>query len=286
MASVNVLFWNIKGKESCLDPLAALVREHDIDLLLVAECPFDAAKVSGRLGNALPWVPHNSGNLKFFTSLNNFFVVNDQDSDHLVLARLQVGRTSLLLAGLHLESKRERSSNKQLDLADKHRFRITEQESFFGARTLIFGDFNLNPYDLAMTHPGRGFSAVATRYLAQRSRKRTVTERGQVLPRRYFYNPMWSFLGDFIPHTNQNKVPGTYWRSPHQPEDTHWNCLDGVLVSPEAVPYFDLSSLTVLTTATLATPPPTAPQPYALFGPTMNTTYSDHLPICFTLHNL
>lgn len=89
-------------------------------------------------------------------------------------------------------------------------------------------------------------------------------------------------MGDIIPATSHLKVPGTYSRSPRNPKETHWSCLDGVLVSPEALPYFDVSSLEILTETSATS---TSAQ-YTLFDSSMNSSYSDHLPIRFTLQNL
>lgn len=284
MAHVNFLFWNIQGNNACLPVLADLVKQYAIDVLLLAECPFDNADVVKALDGRLQWVQHTNSELKFFSAQPTLTIINTQVDNHMILASLHLNSQRILLAGVHLPSKYPKADDyAQLEWAEYYRTLITEQEALISSKTYIFGDLNLNPYDVGMTHRTRGFTTVASQYLALRNRNRKVGKPLSI-PRRYFYNPMWSFLGDLQPGTSQTKVPGTYHWSPKNPTDTHWNCLDGLLISPEGLAHFDASSLQIITGAG-ALDPLTGKKSHILFEATQKGGYSDHLPLRFTLIN-
>ena len=68
---------------------------------------------------------------------------------------------------------------------------VTEAEEQVGhTRTVIVGDFNMNPFEPGMAGI-LGFQAVMDRRIAQRI-TRTVDRKEYS----FFYNPMWSRLGD------------------------------------------------------------------------------------------
>lgn len=285
MASINFLFWNIKKNKNCLLALADLVQQYATDVVLLAECPFDDATVIAALGTRFQWAQHTNNQLKFFSTLSApaFAITNAQFDEHLVLASLRINKHRLLLVGVHLPSKWPKADDDaQIEWAEEYRTLITEQEGLISNKTYIFGDFNLNPYDAGMTHRTRGFTTISSQRLAVYHRKRKIGRRVKV-PRRYFYNPMWAFLGDISPGTGLKKVPGTFSWSPKNPTDTHWNCLDGLLVSPEGLIHFDDASLQILTESI---DPATSMRSHLLFEKTVNRKYSDHLPIRFTLTDL
>jgi hypothetical protein len=90
-------------------------------------------------------------------------------------------------------------------------------------RSVLIGDFNMEPYSPGMTALD-GLNAVMCRFLAQRPPRK----RGGV-KRRYFYNPMWGLLGD---QTSLSQ-PASYY----MPSDTGalWHAIDQVLIRPEII---------------------------------------------------
>ena len=95
------------------------------------------------------------------------------------------------------------------------------------ARTILLGDFNMNPFDPGVVQAA-GFHAAMTKAIAS-TESRVV--QGREYP--FFYNPMWGFFGDRTPGP-----PGThYYRAGHVSYD--WNIYDQVLIRPQAFPWFD-----------------------------------------------
>ncbi len=69
-------------------------------------------------------------------------------------------------------------------------------------RTLIVGDFNLNPFDDGMIFPS-GFGAMMTKGLVRKTREAHDRYSGR------FYNPIWARLGREV----EGAPPGTYYWS-------------------------------------------------------------------------
>jgi endonuclease/exonuclease/phosphatase family metal-dependent hydrolase len=102
---------------------------------------------------------------------------------------------------------------------------VREAEGEFGSRrTVVIGDFNLDPYDESVVSAD-GFHAVMSRSLALRK-----TRCVQGADHHYFYNPMWSHFGDKPqgPH-------GTWYWQHAEPVCWFWHILDQVLVRPELI---------------------------------------------------
>ena len=58
----------------------------------------------------------------------------------------------------------------------------------------------------------------------------------------YFYNPMWSFMGDLSKYS-----PGTFYYHANDAENHYrWHMLDQVLIRPSLIPTFVPDSLKIL----------------------------------------
>ncbi len=117
----------------------------------------------------------------------------------------------------------------QLLLVGVHPVEITPPMVF------IVGDFNANPFDAGIAS-FYGLNASGNRDIVLRQGTRTLNGRTM----RFYYNPMWRFLGT-------GTSPGTYYDRLSSPVCYDWFVLDQVLLSPALVPYFDESSLRILT---------------------------------------
>lgn len=87
---------------------------------------------------------------------------------------------------------------------------------------------------VAMIH----FQAVMSRQVAQ-LRTRKLQEREYP----FFYNPMWSLLGDATPGP-----PGTYYYSPSGHASYYWHTFDQVLLRPDLLDVFENRDLHILDT--------------------------------------
>lgn len=133
------------------------------------------------------------------------------------------------------------------------------------ARTVVLGDFNLNPWEQGMISTG-GLHAVAQREVALR-RARTVSGRSYAM----FYNPMWRLLGD-----REGALPGTFYHESPSHTGFFWNMFDQVLVRPELLLRFRDESVQIVSRI--------GEQSLLRENGRPNSTLaSDHLPIVFDL---
>lgn len=86
----------------------------------------------------------------------------------------------------------------------------------------------------------------------------------------YFYNPMWSLLGDASPGS-----PGTYYYSSSEPTTYFWNMFDQVLIRPALLERFRNNSLKIIER--------TGDINFLQKNGQPNSDISDHLPIVFGL---
>src|SRR5262245_35846051 len=132
-----------------------------------------------------------------------------------------IGR-SILLAAVHLRRKQFASDADQTQLAVGIAADIARAESALGhSRTVVFGNLN-------MTHLRTGWLE-ALRFM-RRTRAWSQNERSELSEaeaRRFFYNPMWSMLGE-----RDGRAPGTYYCDRGRPITYYWNTFDEVLVRP------------------------------------------------------
>lgn len=133
------------------------------------------------------------------------------------------------------------------------------------SRAVVVGDFNMNPFEAGMVG-ATAFNAVMDARQARQG-VRTVQERQYS----YFYNPMWSLMGDLTPGP-----PATLFYDAHTQEELQWHMLDQVIVSPTMIEYLNLPSIRVVDTIgdhRLVTKQ----------GRPRKSAYSDHLPLYFEL---
>ena len=125
-------------------------------------------------------------------------------------------------------------------LATRWRQQIEEAEKLVGHRqTVIVGDLNMNPFDPGVI-ASDCFHGVMDKKIAKRGRRKVD---GQ--DREFFYNPMWSLLGD-----ESMGPPGTYYYdASSRPLNYYWHMFDQVLLRPELVPLFPSDDLRILTDA-------------------------------------
>ena len=174
---------------------------------------------------------------------------------------------ALTLAAVHFPSKWNTNADSQafecIELAND----IATVETQVGhRRTLVVGDFNMNPFEEGMI-AANGLHAQASRRLASGGSRR-VDGRDY----RFFYNPMWNFWGD-----NGRGPGGTYFYRGSQIVTLNWNIFDQVLLRPELLPFFEGAQLEILTTDGETSFLTRAGTPTTRGG-------SDHLPISFRLN--
>jgi hypothetical protein len=139
----------------------------------------------------------------------------------------------------------------------------TEEQRVGHRRTVVVGDFNMNPFENGMVAAG-ALHAVSSRRVASR-----VTRTVQKREYQFFYNPMWGHFGDIASET-----AGSYYYSRAEHVNYFWNVFDQVLIRPSLAEAFNPSSLAIVRTAG-------ARSLIGIDGKPDSVQFSDHLPIRF-----
>ena len=265
---LTFLFWNVM-KRDIGDVVAEMVDTHAVDVVILAEPGPSHAGVleavnSVRPGFRLPF--STCDQIHLVANLPTGSVVALDETDRISARRLVLsGQEPILLVALHAISKLHASeASQQQAIAEVVRF-VDRQEAREGHhRTILVGDFNMNPFEAGIIGAG-GLHAVMTR---ERARKVSRTVAGSDY--RFFYNPMWRCFGDGSPGP-----PGTC----HYPRSEHvsyfWNVFDQILIRPDLLDNFGGESVTVLTHS--------GERSLLTSGGFPNHQFSDHLPLLFRL---
>jgi hypothetical protein len=252
--SFRVLFWNLHGTSRALELATALCRSRGVDLLIAAELPNEAPGLTrspiARLGYAT-----------FRTGIEVEEIAAYQYAAALRV-RLSPASRDLTMVGVHLPSRLYRRNEEDQRLAADtcHGFieDLEQPRAHQGAghdRTIVIGDFNLDPYSPAIVGIA-GFNAMMTPRSTRRADGRS---------RATFYNPMWNAFGD------RNGSPGTYYLGRPGALGYFWHMLDQVLIRSSLVKHFQ--SVEIVNDEALSSPRAHNP----------SRSVSDHLPIELTL---
>jgi hypothetical protein len=131
--------------------------------------------------------------------------------------------------------------------------------------TIIIGDFNMHPFDVGMTD-ARYLNAVMCRSVASKG-SRTVDFK----TRRYYYNPMWNFLGD-----QSRSQPASYFYTGSDSNNIHWCSMDQMIIRPSLIDCLVGNGVQILTEA--------GPKSLTKDKGVPDVSISDHLPILATLN--
>lgn len=270
MTKTSFLFWNL-NKRPLTQLVATLARQHDIDVLMLAECTLEIGDLLVGLNAAKrskfslsAGVPSGLVILTRFPRRSFRPIL---DSAHVAMRRLihPVG-IDLLLVVAHLPSKRFQSPDDQLQHAVLAARDIEAAEARIGhSRTILCGDLNMDPFQAGVVGAA-AFHGVMSRRIALKEH-RTVD--GKV--RQFFYNPMWSFFGD-----HPDAPPGTYHYAGSTYTSSFWHMFDQVLLRPSLLPRFLTGDTAILTSVGQTSLLTESGVPDIRIG-------SDHLPLLFRL---
>ncbi len=214
---------------------------------------------------------HQVRHRKVHRLLDRFLVILKQIHSEIQVMQLKLvamtSSTEILLAAVHLHSKLHRSQEEQAFAAGEVAADIARVERREGhSRTIVVGDLNMNPFEHGLV-AATCLHATMDRRIALRG-SRTVDQKS----RPYFYNPMWSLLGDA-----SLGPPGTYYRSESGHVAYFWHMFDQVLIRPELLAGFDNNTLRIIDTDGTGSFLKDTGTPDERVG-------SDHLPILFQLN--
>lgn len=219
---MRLAFWNVNERRS-LPPL--LATNIALDAIALAECPDPSAvlaelrlldpdwrQVAGT-GVRRQLFVRNLPGRALLGSLGRWSIVSlgaDEDACLIVIVHLR-SRMHATPSHIGLDTVALRDDILKTEAQEGHR------------RTVVIGDFNLDPFDLGLCDR-RLLLGVMDRRLAVRL-DGSPTARDAI-----FYNPMWSRLGD-----DSRGPPGTYYRSGDDHHDYFFHTFDQVLVRPGLV---------------------------------------------------
>jgi hypothetical protein len=265
-----LMFWNTDERDNG-EAVGHLCREHDVDLLLLAEVETRSAELVTEVNRVNSvrrtfWeLPRRGSRVRAFTHYAPSLIRSTFDDGHVKMLELRppIG-VPLLIVVAHLPSKLWAGPEEQKYRVRQLRGDIAEQEAHLGHRnTVVIGDLNLNPFEDALT-AADGLQGVMDRAVAARPAR---TVQGQTWD--YFYNPMWSRLGD-----DSMGPPGTHWHAGSGLVNHFWNTFDQVLLRPDLLSCYDPAGLVVPTHAADRT---------ILHQAGGGAGLSDHLPVVVAL---
>ena len=241
---IQFLYWNINNKsESFISEIKKIATDIDI-LLLVENNEIDNSLIEKELGlykikyktsfDETKYTP------KFYSRFQNDELehIGITTSKRLVFTSLKLQNSNeILIGGIHFPSKLNYNDLPQLEIVRGYVQEIEEIETMKNNRkTLIFGDFNMNPFEPGMIELS-AFNATLSEIEA-----RKISKKFHYRNYNYFYNPMWSFLGDRNYLSGEKKQPGSFYYS----KSPYWNMFDKVIMRPEIIDMFDFSSIKLI----------------------------------------
>lgn len=267
MNTTNILFWNVNRKDICsLVCEAAIAVNADIIVLVENSLPTKQVlpTLRSKVSTTFSIPAATPGRFQVFSRNPDLDLQEVYGGDRISLRRLHHAGVDLLLGIVHLVDKMNWDANNQAAQVQLLAQEIHSQEDLRGhLRTVILGDFNMNPFDSAM-NMAPGMNAMMSKNCVRRGERKLQGKKY-----RYFYNPMWSLFGDNTPGP-----PGTFYHSVSSQGIFGWNMLDQVLIRPSAIRWF--SRVEILTSAGSTSLCRTSMRPNKSIG-------SDHLPIVLTL---
>ncbi len=268
---ISFLLWNVQ-KKNLLTTIARLARLYDVDILILIESRDDPEAVVRAL-NATPgpklyeYPRSQCDHVRIYTSFSADFAKSIDEDNRFTVRHVKLpGADDFLLVAAHLVSKTDASGASQAMQAVEFAAKIIQAENHVGHfRTIVAGDLNMNPFEEGMVG-ANGMHGVMSSDLA-RKKDRTVQKKRY----RYFYNPMWSLLGDASPGP-----AGTHYYRKAEMVNYFWNMYDQVLLRPDLLSSFRNGDLEIVCSDG---------QNSFLkrSGLPDDKRFSDHLPIAFKL---
>lgn len=277
---MRILFWNTYKRQEALDELPKVAIEEDVDIIALAELPSrDAAmlqnvvtKLNSLQPNVYDFLPIVGDGEKVFVFFrkDKAHIKNAYNEDKLFVKKIKGADIEISIVFCHLDSKVNASDETLARKAEKFKALIEEYEKVESKdnKTIVCGDFNMNPYESGMLG-ACSFNAMMDKRIALKKKRRLDGD-----DYNFFYNPMWGCLGD----NGKGGTPGTHYLTGSEYTQPYWHMLDQVILRPDVIPYFDDNGLKILKSG----------RTYSLVSRDghPDKKKSDHFPILFTLINI
>ncbi|WP_333637796.1 hypothetical protein [Tissierella praeacuta] len=223
---MKYLFWNTNKKDINRE-LIKLIIELNCDIIALAEYTglvkdlVDVLWLKGYFYVAVPKIGCDRIQILVKEEFRDIEHLDEQ-SYYTIKGIINDKREFELITFLHLSSKLYAEEEDMLIFVEdiKQRLEILE-DKFNTKKSIILGDFNMNPFEKPMVMAA-GFHALSCKRTAKMKKRKIKGKEYST-----FYNPMWNNFGD------NNKVPGSYFYSASKQTSYFWNIFDQVIVRPE-----------------------------------------------------
>lgn len=260
---MKFLFWNIKEKDLS-DTIIEICQENDIDILGICEGKeLDKNNIIKKLSFKEVFLLSNlkDRGIKLFCKKNINMKVNAENNFYHKEYSLLIENINYKILLLHLPSKLRLDNISQSHFATRFR-EILKGINYQGKKTIIFGDFNMNPFEEGMIS-SEAFHALNSKLITSKIQREVYGEK-----RYYFYNPTW-----FLYAKSHNEIIGSYYYNSSDFINLFWNMFDQVIISPDLVDNFNFDTFKIIEKTRLRN--------FCKNGKPNEVTYSDHLPIFF-----
>lgn len=291
MKSINILTYNINHNKTSafLDILKNIIQNNNVHILVLQEA--SGIPITTTLNNFIE-VPYNANKeqkwvrifIKSGIGLDYKNTVSYMFNKMICTLITLKGKDFFTLMGAHFYSHFGRSTIEQCIKNYEIPRLIQEYEIIAKSeRTILVGDLNYKMQDIAL-HSHGFLNAINSKKIIRHFGKRDLGRGNRV---KYFYNPMWNKLGDFDHSTKSETVPGSYYWLADDADKYYWNLIDGVLLRPDIMDDVPVNKIKIITEVKYRGTGVTK----SLLKSTLindkdsfvDKTYSDHLPIVFTL---
>ncbi len=269
MRKLNFLFWNL-NKKNIINEVINIVVHYNIDVIILAESEISPSELLLNLNKTDVLFSANHPlsqcqKIQIYSKFDYSFISPHEEDSRATIRKLELPLFEAInIVAVHLPDKSKHTDESQSENVSLFVDKISRFEKENTDRTIIVGDFNMNPFEKGMVK-ANGFNAVMSSQLSQ-NEKRTVQGREY----KYFYNPMWSLYGDV-----KNNVAGSYYYNHSELVTFQWNIFDQVLIRPSLIPNFIKESIVFLDSD--------GEKSLLTKNGLPNKRYSDHLPLFFTI---
>jgi len=233
---MKVLFWNV-NKNDCTSYICDLAMEMDLDVVIL--CENREAQEGHTLRQLQSRVSKNFFEADQFSPSPRRFQVFGKDRRSGLQEKASFKRCNIhnfrgcssgdiLVALVHGADPRNYDIqhrngyfSQALNNINSHLAAVDSQ------RLIVLGDFNLNPFDTGVAGV-KGFNANMSKSCVRLKTRTFLDEKHD-----FYYNPMWSLLGD-----NSPGPPGTIYDTSSQGA-YGWNMFDQVLIHHSLLNIFD-----------------------------------------------
>lgn len=269
---MNFLFWNI-NKKDLTNEIVDLVEAYQIDVLVLIESQLSndnlltLLKHKNNLFHYSPRLVYDDKEIAFFTKIDKKYVKDTEDEPRYFGKQIERNDQKLNIIVTHYPSKANYDEEDQIAaIPEFSAFIEFIENKYQNNNTIVFGDFNMNPFEKAMVQ-NTGMHSTMDKNTALKENRIVNAKKYK-----YFYNPMWSFYGEL----GKGETNGTYYYQSSKPVVHNWNIFDQVLLRPSLIPYFDDNEIEIITKIN-------GKSLLNKNGFIDDKNFSDHLPVKFTL---